>query len=162
VFPCVVEARDRAREHLRGLLVLEELEAAADGGRRLIVHADDRLEAEQVRLRIDALEVVRLALRLRDVGSRPPLQDVDTRAVEPARGNTADDAAVYQLNDDQALIATTDFFMPIVDDPHDFGAIAATNALSDIYAMGATPLFALALVGMPVSRLPLAIIRRVL
>ncbi len=75
---------------------------------------------------------------------------------------TSDDAAVYRLNDRQAIVATTDFFMPIVDDPFDFGAIAATNALSDIYAMGATPLFALALVAMPVDRLPLATIRAVL
>ena len=58
---------------------------------------------------------------------------------------TADDAAVYQLNEDQALVATTDFFMPIVDDPFDFGRIAATNAISDVYAMGATPIMALAL-----------------
>jgi selenide,water dikinase len=64
---------------------------------------------------------------------------------------TADDAAVYQLNDEQALIATTDFFMPIVDDPFDFGRIAATNAISDVYAMGGTPIMALALVGMPVN-----------
>src|SRR5450755_1718511 len=75
---------------------------------------------------------------------------------------TSDDAAVYQLNETQAVVATTDFFMPIVDDPYDFGAIAATNALSDVYAMGATPLFALALVGMPVDRLPITTIRRVL
>lgn len=64
---------------------------------------------------------------------------------------TADDAAVYQLNDTQALVATTDFFMPIVDDPHDFGRIAATNAISDVYAMGGTPIMALALVGMPIN-----------
>ena len=75
---------------------------------------------------------------------------------------TSDDAAVYQLNDRQAVVATTDFFMPIVDDPFDFGAIAATNALSDVYAMGATPIFALAIVGMPVARLPAATIRRIL
>src|SRR6478609_511782 len=75
---------------------------------------------------------------------------------------TADDAAVYQVNDSQAIVATTDFFMPIVDDPFDFGAIAATNALSDVYAMGATPLFALAIVGMPVATLPLDVIRRIL
>jgi len=75
---------------------------------------------------------------------------------------TSDDAAVYQLNDEQAIVATTDFFMPIVDDPHDFGRIAATNAISDIYAMGARPLFALALVGMPVAVLPLATIRAIL
>lgn len=65
--------------------------------------------------------------------------------------DTADDAAVYQLNDQQALIATTDFFMPIVDDPYDFGRIAATNALSDVYAMGGTPIMALAIVGMPIN-----------
>jgi selenide,water dikinase len=75
---------------------------------------------------------------------------------------TSDDAAVWRINDTQAIVATTDFFMPIVDDPFDFGAIAATNAISDIYAMGATPLFALALVGMPVDKLPLDTIRRVL
>jgi len=75
---------------------------------------------------------------------------------------TADDAAVYQINETQAIVATTDFFMPIVDDPFDFGAIAATNAISDVYAMGGTPLFALALVGMPVNQLPLPTIRRIL
>ena len=75
---------------------------------------------------------------------------------------TADDAAVYRINEHQAIVATTDFFMPIVDDAFDFGAIAATNAISDIYAMGATPLFALGLVGMPVDRLPLSTIRRIL
>ncbi len=75
---------------------------------------------------------------------------------------TSDDAAVYRLNDTQAIVATTDFFMPIVDDPFDFGAIAATNAISDVYAMGGQPLFALALVGMPVSQIPLDVIRRIL
>jgi len=68
---------------------------------------------------------------------------------------TADDAAVYRLNDRQALIATTDFFMPIVDDPYEFGRIAATNAISDVYAMGGKPIMALALVAMPVDQLPL-------
>jgi len=67
---------------------------------------------------------------------------------------TADDAAVYRLNDEQAIVATTDFFMPIVDDPYDFGRIAATNALSDLYAMGARPILALAIVGMPIDVLP--------
>src|SRR4029079_9431254 len=75
---------------------------------------------------------------------------------------TSDDAAVYQINETQAIVATTDFFMPIVDDPFDFGAIAATNAISDVYAMGGTPLFALALVGMPINKLPIDTIRRVL
>ena len=75
---------------------------------------------------------------------------------------TSDDAAVYRLNDSQALVATTDFFTPIVDDPHDFGRIAATNAISDIYAMGGRPIFALALVGMPLEKLPVPVIRRIL
>jgi selenide, water dikinase len=75
---------------------------------------------------------------------------------------TADDAAVYKLNDEQALIATTDFFMPIVDDPYDFGRIAATNAISDVYAMGGKPIMALALVGMPINVLPHETIRRIL
>jgi len=76
--------------------------------------------------------------------------------------DTADDAAVYQLNESQALIATTDFFMPIVDDPFDFGRIAATNAISDVYAMGGTPIFALALVGMPINVLSTEVIGRIL
>jgi len=75
---------------------------------------------------------------------------------------TADDAAVYKLNDEQALIATTDFFMPIVDDPYDFGRIAATNAISDVYAMGGTPIMALALVGMPINKLPLDTIGKII
>jgi selenide,water dikinase len=75
---------------------------------------------------------------------------------------TSDDAAVWRLNDEQALVATTDFFMPVVDDPFDFGRIAATNALSDVYAMGATPIFALAIVGMPVDRLPIETIQAIL
>lgn len=75
---------------------------------------------------------------------------------------TSDDAAVYQINPQQAIVATTDFFMPIVDNPHDFGRIAATNAISDVYAMGGTPLFALALVGMPVNVLPLETIGQIL
>ena len=75
---------------------------------------------------------------------------------------TSDDAAVWRLNETQALVATTDFFMPVVDDPFDFGRIAATNALSDVYAMGATPIFALALVGMPVNVLSTETIGRIL
>ena len=92
-------------------------------------------------------------------------------ATTPVRGlpaalmvgtETADDAAVYRLNDSQALVATTDFFTPIVDDPYDFGRIAATNAISDIYAMGAKPIFALALVGMPLEKLPVSVIGKIL
>ena len=75
---------------------------------------------------------------------------------------TADDAAVYKLNDTQALVATTDFFTPIVDDPYDFGRIAATNAISDVYAMGGKPIMALAIVGMPLEKLPVSAIQRIL
>jgi len=75
---------------------------------------------------------------------------------------TSDDAAVWRLNDQQALVATTDFFTPIVDDPHDFGRIAATNALSDVYAMGARPIFALAIVGMPLDKLAPEVIAQIL
>lgn len=75
---------------------------------------------------------------------------------------SSDDAAVYRLNATQAIVATTDFFMPIVDDPFDFGRIAATNAISDIYAMGAQPIMALAIVGMPIGKLPVEVIREIL
>ncbi|MDB5446267.1 MAG: selenide, water dikinase [Phenylobacterium sp.] len=75
---------------------------------------------------------------------------------------TSDDAAVWRLNDHQALVATTDFFMPVVDDPYDFGRIAATNAISDVYAMGASPILALAIVGMPVDKLPVEAIQSIL
>jgi selenide, water dikinase len=74
---------------------------------------------------------------------------------------SADDAAVYRINDTQALVATTDFFMPIVDDPYDFGRIAATNAISDVYAMGGKPFMALALLGMPVGKIPVEVIHRI-
>lgn len=75
---------------------------------------------------------------------------------------SGDDAAVYQISPDQAIVATTDFFMPIVDDPYDFGRIAATNAISDVYAMGGRPVLALAIVGMPIDELPITVIRRIL
>ena len=92
--------------------------------------------------------------------------DVGNRSLIPAELligiETRDDAAVYQINEEQAIVATTDFFMPIVDDPFDFGAIAATNAISDVYAMGGRPIFALALVAMPIDKLPVETIRRVL
>jgi len=75
---------------------------------------------------------------------------------------TSDDAAVWQLNETMAVIATTDFFMPVVDDPRDFGRIAATNAISDVYAMGGTPIFALAILGMPLDKLPVEAVRGIL
>ncbi len=75
---------------------------------------------------------------------------------------SSDDAAVYRVSADQAIVATTDFFTPIVNDPYDFGRIAATNALSDVYAMGGRPIFALALCGMPLDKLPVEAIQRIL
>jgi selenide,water dikinase len=75
---------------------------------------------------------------------------------------SSDDAAVYRLNEAQALVATTDFFAPIVDDPYDFGRIAATNAISDVYAMGARPIMALALLGMPLGKIPPQVVQRIL
>ncbi|KAB2670211.1 selenide,water dikinase [Ochrobactrum sp. RC6B] len=75
---------------------------------------------------------------------------------------TGDDAAVWQLDDENCVIATTDFFMPMVDDPFDFGRIAATNAISDVYAMGGTPIMALAILGMPVNKMPAEMIREIL
>ncbi len=75
---------------------------------------------------------------------------------------SSDDAAVYRLNDQQAIVATTDFFTPIVDDPYDFGRIAATNAISDVYAMGGQPIFALAVVGMPLEKLPVEVIQQII
>src|SRR5215469_1719817 len=75
---------------------------------------------------------------------------------------TGDDAAVWQIDERHCVIATTDFFMPIVDDPRDFGRIAAANALSDIYAMGGKPIMALAILGMPLGKLPIEVVREIL
>lgn len=75
---------------------------------------------------------------------------------------SSDDAAVYRINDTQAIVATTDFFMPIVDDPYDFGRIAATNAISDVYAMGGKPFMALALLGYPIGKLPMESVQRII
>ena len=97
---------------------------------------------------------------LRDILARTPAAAAFPNLIVGTE--SSDDAAVWRLNDSQALVATTDFFMPVVDDPFDFGRIAATNALSDVYAMGATPILALAIVGMPVDRLPVEMIGRIL
>ncbi|TCT02693.1 selenide, water dikinase SelD [Aquabacter spiritensis] len=75
---------------------------------------------------------------------------------------TGDDAAVWELEDGTCLVATTDFFMPVVDDPDHFGRIAATNAISDIYAMGGTPVLALAILGMPIGKLDASVVRAIL
>ena len=76
--------------------------------------------------------------------------------------DTADDAAVWQHDENTCIIATTDFFMPMVDDPFDFGRIAATNAISDVYAMGGKPVMALAVLGMPVDKIPIEMVREIL
>ena len=88
---------------------------------------------------------------LRDIMNRMPATGAFANLMVGAE--SSDDAAVWRLNDEQALIATTDFFMPVVDDPFQFGRIAATNALSDVYAMGGRPILALAVVGMPIDRM---------
>src|SRR3981189_1055801 len=104
-------------------------------------------------------------------GSSAPAFLSEILSATPIRGlpkellvgtETSDDAAVYRLNETQALVATTDFFTPIVDDPFDFGRIAATNAISDIYAMGGRPIMALAIVGMPLEKLPVSAARGML
>jgi selenide,water dikinase len=92
--------------------------------------------------------------------AQSPLGKVDPNLLVGTE--SSDDAAVYRINDEQAIVATTDFFLPIVDDPYDFGRIAATNAISDVYAMGAKPFLALALVGMPLGKLPVEAMQRVL
>src|ERR1700716_2609905 len=97
---------------------------------------------------------------LSEILAKPPIRNLPKDLLVGIE--SSDDAAVYRLNDEQAIVATTDFFMPIVDDPFDFGRIAATNALSDVYAMGGKPILALALVGMPINVLPHEVIAAVL
>jgi selenide,water dikinase len=96
---------------------------------------------------------------LSDILKASPIRNLPSALLAGSDNN--EDAAVYQINENQAIVATTDFFMPIVDDPYDFGRIAATNAISDVYAMGAQPLFALALLGMPINVLPLEVIQKI-
>ena len=93
------------------------------------------------------------------------LAESGAQALDPKLwvGNASrDDAAVYALDDERGVVSTTDFFMPIVDDPYDFGRIAATNAISDIYAMGGDPLMAIAILGWPVNLLPAEVAREVI
>jgi selenide, water dikinase len=96
---------------------------------------------------------------LSDILKSSPARNLPPELLAGSDNN--EDAAVYKMNEHQAIVATTDFFMPIVDDPYQFGRIAATNAISDIYAMGAQPLFALALLGMPINVLPLEVIQQI-
>jgi selenium donor protein len=133
-----------------------------------------RPSADQVVCQVTPTEKVRLtrftsglgcACKLRPqalekiLASLPPLGDHPHVLVGI---ETADDAAVYKLTDELAIVQTVDFFTPIVDDPFHFGAIAAANSLSDIYAMGARPLFALSIVGFPSNRLPLSVLEEIL
>jgi len=93
------------------------------------------------------------------------LEQVDEQLIDRqllVGNDTRDDAAVYRLDEETAIISTTDFFMPIVDDPFDFGGIASVNAISDVYAMGGTPLMAIAILGWPVDKLPASVAREVL
>src|SRR3954462_15025153 len=92
------------------------------------------------------------------LGSLPPITDPNVLVGSA----TADDAAVYKLSDELALVFTTDFFTAIVDHPYDFGAVAAANALSDVYAMGGTPLTALSIVGFPDTLLPPEVLVKIL
>lgn len=104
------------------------------------------------------------ACKLRPQALETVLQNLPVSA-DPAvlvGAETADDAAVYQINDKTTIVQTVDFFTPIVDDPYWFGAISAANSLSDVYAMGARPLFALNIVGFPSNRLPLWVLERIL
>jgi len=103
------------------------------------------------KLRPQALEKILAAL--------PPIGDNPNVLVGT---DTVDDAAVYRISDDTAVVQTVDFFTPVVDDPFSFGAIAAANSLSDIYAMGAEPVFALSIVGFPSNRLPLSVLEEIL
>ncbi len=96
---------------------------------------------------------------LSDILKASPIRNLPAALLAGSENN--EDAAVYLLNPSQAIIATTDFFTPIVDDPYDFGRIAATNAISDIYAMGGQPIFALALLGMPINVLPVEVIQKI-
>jgi len=107
---------------------------------------------------------VAAAARSRRVLSRssPRRRSAACRRTCSSASNRATTRRCYRLNDEQAIVATTDFFTPIVDDPHDFGRIAATNALSDVYAMGGKPIFALAIVGMPLEKMPVEVIQRII
>jgi selenide, water dikinase len=96
---------------------------------------------------------------LHDILGRMPLTSFPGLMVGT---ETSDDAAVFRLNDTQALVATTDFFMPMVDDPCDFGRIAATNAISDVYAMGGKPILALAILGIPVGKVSTEAVQQIL
>lgn len=110
----------------------------------------------------DPIRLTQLAKRAGCAAKQPPGYLLSLLGALPAITDpnvlvgsaTADDAAIYKLTDDLALVLTTDFFTPIVDRPYDFGAVAAANALSDVYAMGGTPLTALSIVGFPDAILP--------
>ena len=119
--------------------------------------------SEPIRLTSTAMAPVAAARSPQGAGRDPGRQrraNLDPRLWV---GNASrDDAAVYALDEERGVVSTTDFFMPIVDDPFDFGRIAATNAISDIYAMGGDPLMAIAILGWPVNLLPPELAREVI
>jgi cysteine desulfurase len=135
--------------------------------RRLQPEAEDSFEpigsGEQIRL-THFTHGLGCACKLRPQALEKVLANIP-RSIDPAvlvDQSTSDDSAVYQLSNDLAVVQTVDFFTPIVDDPYDFGAVSAANSLSDIYAMGGEPLFALNIVGFPTQRLPLDVLERIL
>src|SRR5438477_6566269 len=119
---------------------------------------------------IDPIRLTQLAKRAGCAAKQPPgyllpLLGRLPKVTDPnviVGSSTADDAAVYRLDDETALVLTTDFFTPIVDDPYQFGAVAAANALSDVYAMGGRPITALNLVGFPDETLDAGVLAEIL
>jgi selenium donor protein len=148
----------------------EEMKAAA----KMIAGAYHAIASPSDKLNVQAkTEKIKLTQFTHGLGCACKMQPADLEKIlrnlpltsDPnvlVGNNSADDAAVYKVNPEQAIVQTLDFFTPIVDDPYDFGAIAAANALSDIYAMGAKPLFALNIVAFPVQRLPLEVLEQII
>ncbi len=150
-------------------------EADIEKAAEIVATAVERLQPAEgeVQIKSSAMQEIKLthfthglgcACKLRPQALERVLADLplpdDARVI--VGSNTSDDAAVYKLSDDLAVVQTVDFFTPIVDDPYHFGAIAATNAFSDIYAMGGKPLFALNIVGFPSNRLPMQVLQQIL
>ncbi len=136
-------------------------------------HVVSRLSGGVREIAVESHEGIRLTRYTQGLGCacklRPQLLEEILRSIPaPNDSNvmvgteTADDAAVYRITDDIAIVQTVDFFTPVVDDPYEFGQIAAANSLSDVYAMGAKPVFALSVVGFPSNRLPISVLNEIL
>src|SRR5580704_12557989 len=130
----------------------------AAAGREMPMNADETVRLTQLAKRAGCAAKQPPGFLLPLLGMLPKITDPNVLVGSA----TADDAAIYKLNDDLALVLTTDFFTPIVDRPYDFGAVAAANALSDVYAMGCTPLTALNLVGFPDQKLSAGVLAEIL